>query len=256
MDFTKVFQAAAVVAMVSLAACFGGGSSSSADDSAQIAALQKTVDSLTSALSTVQKNQAADEQAFANVQQFGHIPGAAVSAAEQRFGIRTSAVRTAAVDTTDYGQCTNNGGMGNWSGHGPLDSDGSITDYFKLCTGNTMVTNSTTGKIADAPIVWYTGTGCSGTVIEFVEAGAFDRPTLTGGMIFKSGFDQSIQWVQPLAAGGSDARVTTLSHWDLNDGCINASETHDGFVAIPNVTDGDSGSGAPDGGVPSTYTHG
>jgi hypothetical protein len=199
-------------------------------------------------LAQVQAQQTVDESELKRVALFGHIPG---TAATLRAISGSARVASAIVDTTDYGICPD---MGMHVGAGIPDV-GVPTDVFKQCTGNKYAVNSETGAIARAPVIWFPLPNCDGTPIEFEADGAYDRPTLQGGFVFRSPKDGAVLWVQPLGSGDVAQQLTSQSVYTTGGPCINATETHIGYSAVPNATDGLTGSGAPDGGVPNTYVY-
>lgn len=262
MNIRKLLTASAVVLMVSLmvsiAACFGGGDTGESNDTpAQFDAMLKASPLYIAQNKTI-ADQAAqiatDESKIRGIALTGHVPGAP-SAADVRFGRRTNAIARA-VDNTDYGICPD---MGQHVGPGLLDFDattgnGTPTDEFKNCTGNKVAYNSETGAVATAKTIWFSQANCAGSRIEFEADGAYDRPTLQGGLVFKSPTDGSVLWVQPLPVGTMAQQMTSQSIYS-SGACSNGSEAHPGYIPVANVTDGSDGSGVPDGGVPNSYIY-
>lgn len=246
----RMLSAGAVLLFGSILYACGGGTTAVSDaiTPAQFNTMLKASPLYTALTNSL----AADEKTIADMHLFGHLPGASrnQSATDATSGRVTNAV-TNAVDNTDYGICPD---MGEWAGHGPNDTDGSITDVFKQCTGSKYLANSATGHIANAPFVWYSQANCTGTAIEFLEPGGFDRPSLMGGLVFAAQKDGAILWVMPSDASEQPQQLVAQSNYSSGI-CSNGPETHDGFVAVPNVTDGNAGSGAPNGGVPKTYVY-
>lgn len=243
------FAGAFFLCTLTIYACGGGnsvagGTLSAADFHKLLLADQSFTD-----LGTAEENDAA---AIKNIGLIGHVPGATTA----RDTARSTMAVTQAVDTTDYGICTD---MGQHVANSlppnlTHDISGEPIDVFKQCTGTKYLVNTETGAIGTVPTIWFPSLNCAGTPIEFEADGVFDRPTLQGGITFKSPKDGSVRWVKPLGAGASTQQVTSHSVYSAGS-CTNADETHVGYDAVSNVTDGSDGSGVPDSGVPNTYVY-
>lgn len=261
----RMLTASAILVFgLTLFACGGGNSiagstlsqaqfDSLLKSSSLYASLTSSVTSQQTSVSSIQGKQTTDEATIGRIALFGHVPGVASTLAIAQgklTGART--LGTDVVDTTDYGICSD---MGQHVGTSFTDLDGSPTDIFKQCTLNEYVVNSETGAIANAPVIWFTSTDCSTGALEFEADGGYDRPTLQGGLIFKSPADGSVVWVQPLASGATPQQLTSQSTYTPGSGCVTTSETHIGYMAVANSTDGNTGSGVPSGGVPPNYVY-
>lgn len=256
-----------VAAMVTLAgalyACGGGGSSVAANEGtinnqSQFDAYLKAstvYTALTKELSTDEATIAAQQKLLAGLP-IPHKPGTSIvtAAADASGSARTEAIplpgaRTSTV-TIDYGDCPDGG---QYIGSSAPDPSGATTDFFKQCTGviygvNTSVTNSNgTHPVATAAIIWFTDSTCGssgGTAIEFENDGQYNDRTLLGGVAFFSPADGTEMWVAPTAEGVTPGNMTSHSIY-ASGACTPDTETHVGFTAVANSTDGANGSGVP-----------
>lgn len=243
----RTLAAAFTIIVAGLVACGGGGSSSNADSGVSLTAFN----ALQAQVNALQASVTADEKLLANVALIGHAPG---TSAVTAFAERTSGVRTLAIslpgsrsNAVDFGQCTN---MGQYVGSGAPNPSGSTVDFFKQCTGVTYGVNSSAPlpdgnfPVAQPAIMWFDGPNCTGNVIQFANDGQYNYHTLLGGIVFISPVDGTTEyWVQATAAGVTPGNLVSASIYTAHT-CSPDVETHVGFIAILNVTDGTGSSGS------------
>lgn len=235
--------AAAMLLAGTLAGCGSGSDNDSAFDqtTSVTAAIAAATHSQAQAITDIQTKLSADEVVLSKVQVFGHAPGAKTAA------VRTDGVRTLAMlgepdvsaQPVSYGPCADMGQQIGANG----DPTGATVLTYKQCPINGAqyvygaVVNGGAISQPTNGFLWFTQPNCQGTPIIFLDDGSYNRLTLDGGVVFTSPVD-GVTELMIVAQGqqGATNPATMVSASIYDSGCINATETHTAYTAVPNAT--------------------
>jgi len=163
-------------------------------------------------------------------------PTASVSAegiSPEKF--RTMGEMTQQAVAVSFGTCSNMGvliGFENSFGQ-PSSGLSATSQDFRQCTGYQYGANIADGSITTAERIFWSGAGCTGTLLIWEAGGAaYNTTTLKNGVTFASPFDGAIDMVR---AGQTPVPTPFQSVWVRdNPGCQSDVETQPMYIVEPN----------------------